>query len=124
MRVFIGFVILLAVPIVGCATSYDKPSVTAQSAKTGLTAANAQQTSKVQLAKLHGLEAKGKTLKLQVMSNGCTNTKSFKLMWQDEHLTVQRLKADYCRRMPHKIWLKFEIPTHVKEFSMANKFAR
>ena len=122
MKIFIRFVILLIIPITGCAANDVLPSATVQSSKNVQPSAKAQHTAKVQLVNLHGLEVKDNKLRLQVISNGCTKAKSFKLIWQGDNLTVQRLKPDYCRRMPHKIWLEFEIPTLIKEFRIANKF--
>jgi hypothetical protein len=122
MKIFIRFMILLITPITGCAANDVPPSTTAQPAKNMQLSTNVQYTDKRQLVNLHGLEAKEKLIRLQVMSNGCTKAKSFKLNWQKDNLSIQRLKQDYCRRTPHKIWLEFEIPTEIKAFSVANKF--
>lgn len=124
MKNFIHFVILLVIPITGCVASDVPPSVTAQPSETIQPAISGQHTSKIQLVNLNGFKTKGKEISLQVMSNGCTKAKSFKLIWQDDNLTVQRLKPDFCRRVPHKIWLKFEIPQQIKEFSVTNQFIR
>jgi hypothetical protein len=123
MKIFIRFVILLVIPVTGCAANDVLPSATVQSSKSVQPVVNTQHSGKVKIINLYGIESKDKKVRLQVMSNGCTKTKSFKLIWQGDNLTVQRLKPDYCRRMPHKIWLEFEIPTLIKEFSVANKFA-
>lgn len=122
MNIFTRFAILLIIPVTGCSASDVLPSTTVQSSESVKPSATALHTSKVQLVNLHGLEAKDNKLRLQVMSNGCTKGKSFKLIWQGDNLTVLRLKPDYCRRVPHTIWLEFEIPTQIKEFSVANKF--
>jgi len=124
MNRFTPFFISLILPVTGCATSYIQPSATIQSSENVQLATNVQHTAKVKLVNIHALEVKDKTLRLQVMSNGCTKAESFKLIWQGDNLTVQRVKPDHCRRMPHKIWLKFEIPTQISNFNMVNKFER
>jgi len=98
-------------PLVGCAASNTQLQ------------GNTQSTNKVSLEKIYGLEIQGKTLKLKVMSNGCTKAKSFNLIWQNESLTVHRLKPDYCRRMSHEIWLQFNIPQTTSEFTVSNRFS-
>ncbi len=122
MNIFTPFSILLMISATGCVASDALLSSTVHSSKSVQSSADASHTSKVSLLNIHGLETKDKKLRLQVMSNGCTKAESFSLIWQGDNLTVQRLKPDHCRRMPHKIWLTFEIPTIIKSFSVANKF--
>jgi len=102
---------MLVIPLIGCAASNTQLQ------------GNKLPTSKISLEKIYGLDIQGKTLKLKVMSNGCTKVKSFNLIWQSDSLTVHRLKPDYCRRMPHEIWLQFNIPKKISEFTIKNRFS-
>lgn len=72
---------------------------------------------------IHGVEAGFHTIKVQVTSNGCTSKESFKLHWQQNKLTLERIKPDNCRRMPHKKWLEFNLPEAVKSVYIANEFS-
>ena len=110
MNVSTRFLILLIILATGCAASEGQPS------------AKTPHSSKSSLLKINGLETKDKTLRLQVMSNGCTKAESFKLIWQGSNLTVKRIKLDYCRGMPRKIWLEFKMPAQTKAFTLVNKF--
>ena len=110
MNFFPLFAILLIIPVIGCAASDVSPSVKGQ--------LKPQEV----FLNIHGIVIKDKKIRLQVMSNGCTKAESFKLIWKEDNLTVERLKPDYCRRVPHKVWLEFKIPAQVKKFSVANKF--
>lgn len=122
MNFFLRFVIFMVMPITGCAANHILPSTTVQPTGNVQSSVKTQHSIKEPLAHLHGLEVKGNKLRLQVMSNGCTKVKSFELIWQGNNLTIQRLKPDYCRRMPHKIWLEFKMPTQIKAFNIANEF--
>jgi hypothetical protein len=73
---------------------------------------------------IYGLKITDDKLMLQVMSNGCTSADSFQLSWQNDNLSISRIKADHCRRRSHKIWLSFTIPTQIKHFKVLNSFSR
>jgi len=122
MNIFTPFSILLIISATGCVASDALLSTTVQASESIKPSTDTTKTSKLPRLDLHGIETKGKQLSLQVMSNGCTKAESFQLIWQENNLTVQRLKPDHCRRMPHKIWLTFELPTKIKAFRVANKF--
>ena len=76
-----------------------------------------------ELAVIHGVEVSPNTIKVQVTSNGCTSKESFKLHWQQNKLTLERIKPDNCRRMPHKKWLEFNLPEAVKSVYIVNEFS-
>ncbi len=78
---------------------------------------------KTALVKVYGLTISDNSINLQLMSNGCTTTDFFKLQWQNNQLQVNQIKVDHCRRMPHKIWLKFTIPQQKNGFMLVNNFA-
>jgi len=69
---------------------------------------------------IYGVIVSAKNLKVQIVSNGCTNKDSFELIWQGNNLTVMRKKTDNCRRMPYKKWLTFHIPREKKTFVLLN----
>ena len=71
---------------------------------------------------IHGIKYQGQKLQVQVTSTGCTSKGSFRLDWQHQQLTIVRTKADNCRRMPHKIWLEFELPKEKSGFVLTNPF--
>jgi len=75
------------------------------------------------LVKVYGLTLSAQNINLQLMSNGCTTTDFFRLQWQNHQLLVDQIKADHCRRMPHKIWLSFTIPDQQSGFTLLNDFA-
>ena len=70
---------------------------------------------------LYGLKVSGNTLAVQVKSQGCTNDKSFRLVWENNNLTVMRVKPDHCRRLPHLIWVTFSFEPTQYPFAVANK---
>lgn len=75
------------------------------------------------LAKIYGLMITDNKVNLQLMSNGCTTIDFFTLHWQKQQLQVVQTKSDFCRRMPHKIWLSFSIPKQEGDFTLVNPFA-
>lgn len=72
---------------------------------------------------IHGIKVLEGRIAIQVTSTGCTNIKSFKLHFNEEYLLVERVKADHCRRMPHKIWLEFDIANLPKHFQLKNRLS-
>ena len=69
---------------------------------------------------IYGVIVSAENLKIQILSNGCTNKDSFELIWQGSNLTIMRIKADNCRRMPYKKWLTFHLPSEKKTFALLN----
>ena len=95
MRIFIG--VLLVILATGCQAKAQQEEV------------------------IHGFKALEGRIAVQVTSTGCTNIKSFKLHFVDEQLLIERVNADHCRRMPHKIWLEFDMPNMPERFQLKNK---
>ncbi|GLX80295.1 hypothetical protein tinsulaeT_36350 [Thalassotalea insulae] len=69
---------------------------------------------------IHGIKYQQQKLHILVTSTGCTTEKSFRLYWQAQNLTIVRVKADHCRRMPHKLWLEFDVPKEKANFTLTN----
>ena len=72
---------------------------------------------------IHGINYQNNILRIEVMSNGCTSPLSFKQLWHNNQLKLQRIKADHCRRLPHKKWLKFKLPKPFSQLSVVNTLA-
>ena len=85
MKKFVLMLIILISPIFGCgAMSEEQESVE---------------------EKIFNVLITGSQIKIQVLSFGCTDKKSMQLIWHENKLTIKRIKADHCRRMPFKKWL-------------------
>lgn len=69
---------------------------------------------------IYGLKIDDNKIKLRVTSTGCTKSNFFKLNWQKNTLLVEQTTLDSCRRMPHLIWVEFDLPKDKKEFVLAN----
>tara|TARA_B110001452_G_C14913896_1_gene319464 strand:+ start:210 stop:512 length:303 start_codon:yes stop_codon:yes gene_type:complete len=74
-------------------------------------------------AVIHGVKLSDYKVNIQVTSMGCTTKDSFDLQFKPGALTVLRVKSDKCRRMPHKIWLSFDLPPLKTDFILQNKLS-
>ena len=74
-----------------------------------------------ELAKPVAIKLMQDKLTIRVMSNGCTNAKSFKLNWLEDELSIYRNAPDKCRRMPHLVWITLSIDNSKYPFSIKNK---
>jgi len=72
---------------------------------------------------VHGIQIEPKQLKLLVTSNGCTSKRSFQLIWQEQTLEIEKVIPDNCRRLPHRIWVGFDLPDNQLSFTVLNKIA-
>ncbi len=86
-----------------------------------MTSSSLAQTEKQ--AVIHGIELDDNKVKIQVTSTGCTNNDAFELRFKKGSMLVLRTKLDKCRRMPHKIWLSFELPSKTTELTLMNKLS-
>lgn len=75
----------------------------------------------VQMDELKGIKVEAGKLNILVISQGCTTKESFKLNWSQDNLTIKRVQPDNCRRMPHKIWLKYDLPKGKTGFLLTNR---
>lgn len=73
--------------------------------------------------KVHGVEISNQKINVRVTSNGCTNNDSLNLQFSAGKLTITRVKPDKCRRLPHKIWLAFDLPPLRTDFVLTNKIS-
>ena len=100
MKKFILILIFLTSPIFGCGAMSEEQEFSND--------------------KIFNVLVTGSQIKIQVISFGCTDKKSFQLIWQNSELTIKRIRADHCRRMPFKKWLTYELPPKISQFSLTN----
>ena len=62
------------------------------------------------LEPLYGVTYSKNKLLVQVMSNGCTQAKDFRISSENGKLSIYRIKPDRCRRMPFLVELVFDFP--------------
>ncbi|NQZ05792.1 MAG: hypothetical protein HRT35_01395 [Algicola sp.] len=60
-----------------------------------------------ELEPLFGIVLNKGNIRIQVLSNGCTNADSFTLTLKDNELAIYRVKADHCRRGSFRVWVDF-----------------
>lgn len=72
---------------------------------------------------IHAIKYNKNKLSIEIISTGCTSAQSFEQLWQEHKLTLKRIKADNCRRLPHKKWLTFNLSRPFSELSLINKLA-
>jgi hypothetical protein len=102
MKPLVKILLLSTIPIFGC------------------NAASSPHTENGSIEAIYGIIVSADNLKVQVQSKGCTNQNSFDLLWQGNNLTITRIQADNCRRIPYKKWLTFHLPIHKKQFVLLN----
>ncbi|WDE04260.1 hypothetical protein SG34_023415 [Thalassomonas viridans] len=114
---------LLSGALLSCSVTGNEPKVNQQTAAQPTGANTVQEKPLTKQETIYGIKYQGNTLSIQVMSNGCTTTKNFKQAWQNNQLTLERIKDDFCRRRPHKKWLDFELPQAFSSLKLINKLA-
>jgi len=100
MKNCLSLLLFLIMPIWGCDAMNTEPNIA--------------------MEKIYNFLIENNTIKVQVVSFGCTNKASLTLVWQENTLTINRLKKDHCRRMPFKKWFTFELPENVDSFTLTN----
>ena len=60
-----------------------------------------------QLEPLYGIVLNKGNIRVQVTSNGCTDADSFSVSVKEGQLAIYRVKPDYCRRRPFRVWIDF-----------------
>jgi hypothetical protein len=74
--------------------------------------------------KVHGIQVDKNKLQLLVTSTGCTSKDSFQLNWQENAVLVEQVTPDNCRRLPHRIWVKFDLPENKQLFTLMNAISK
>ena len=69
---------------------------------------------------IHGVKSAENSITILVTSTGCTNQNSFQLIWHEDEVTLNKVKQDNCRRMPHRIWLTFDLANINAPFKIMN----
>lgn len=69
---------------------------------------------------LYGVKLLDNKVAIKVKSNGCSTNDKFNLMWSAQQLIIVREKPDNCRRMPHLVWLTFELKDATFPFVLQN----
>lgn len=72
---------------------------------------------------IHGVKHVKNSLSFLVTSTGCTTPDSFELIWLKNKVTINKIKKDHCRRMPHRIWLSFDLPKKNMPFKVMNSIS-
>ena len=99
MKHVVNFVLLVVIFIAGCATKVNSSPL------------------------IHSAEVTTNELKIEVTSTGCTREDAFILHWQQQKVSIERVKPDNCRRMPFKKWLSFPLPEGISSVKIENSFA-
>ena len=73
---------------------------------------------------LYGIEIKKDKLHVKMLSHGCSKNEDFKFIWTNQHaLTIYRITADNCRRVPMQKWFIFNVPKQHNKLTINNHFS-